>query len=100
MLNNRKLYCCTAILILTSHIFAINNLSIRQDVSHPVVIPGYIDEATLVVEPGNGYSNQSLYIKYSDHGKLGGNDVVTHSFELPDGSVVNDLWLWIGDSVM
>jgi hypothetical protein len=86
--------------IAVSSIKAVNNLSVRQDVSHPVVLPGYIDEAIVVVEPYGGYSLQSIYIKYSDHGKLGGNDVITHTFELPEGAVVNDLWLWIGDSVM
>ena len=25
---------------------------------------------------------------------------IEHSFELPPGSVITDLWLWIGDSVM
>jgi hypothetical protein len=91
---------CVILCIAVSSIKAVNNLSVRQDVSHPVVIPGYIDEAIVVVEPYGGYSLQSIYIKYSDHGKLGGNDVITHTFELPEGAVVNDLWLWIGDSVM
>ncbi|MBK7979580.1 MAG: T9SS type A sorting domain-containing protein [Ignavibacteriae bacterium] len=25
---------------------------------------------------------------------------IVHRFELPEGSVINDMWLWIGDSVM
>src|SRR6185369_7250468 len=49
------------------------------------------------------YSEQSLYIKYSDHGQyyswISTLEVV-HKFELPHGATVNDLWLWIGDSVM
>ena len=55
----------------------------------------------MVVEPYGAYTEQSLYIKYSDHGQfLGGKVLVTHKFDLPEGAVVNDLWLWIGDCVM
>lgn len=62
----------------------------------------YIDNATLVIEPHGGYAEQSLYLKYSDHGNfLGYNNVqITHRFELPPGSVINDMWLWIGDSIV
>jgi hypothetical protein len=100
MKRNSLLLVCMIVLAQATNSSAVNDLSVRQDVSHPVVVPGYIDEATIVVEPYGGYSLQSLYIKYTDHGILGGNDVITHAFELPDGAVVNDLWLWIGDSVM
>jgi hypothetical protein len=64
--------------------------------------PGYIDKATLVVEPCGGYVEQSLYLTYSDHNQFmqGSKLEIVHRFELPAGSVVNDLWLWIGDSVM
>jgi hypothetical protein len=79
---------------------AVNELSVQQAVTHPTVIPGYIDEATLVVEPYGGYSLQSLYIKYSDHGLCGDTDIIIHNFEMPAGAVATDLWLWIGDSVM
>lgn len=64
--------------------------------------PGYIDQAVLVVEPHGGYSEESLYLNYSDHGGFYGFNAaeIIHRFELPQGSVVNDMWLWIGDSVM
>lgn len=89
------------IIMIVSNIFAINDLSVREDVSHPRVGPGYIDEAVLVVEPYGAYTEQSLYIKYSDHAQFQGQKtLVTHSFNLPEGAVVNDLWLWIGDSIM
>ncbi len=63
---------------------------------------GYIDQATLVVEPHGGYVEQSLYLKYSDHNQYPGNQKIeiVHRFTLPQGSVVNDMWLWIGDQVM
>ena len=82
------------------NLLAINDLSVREDVSHPRVEPGYIDEAVLVIEPYGAYSEQSLYIKYSDHGQfLGQNVEILHKFELPEQAVVNDLWLWIDDII-
>ncbi|MBL0177483.1 MAG: T9SS type A sorting domain-containing protein [Ignavibacteria bacterium] len=64
--------------------------------------PGYIDQATLVVEPHGAYVEQSLYLSYSDHNQFAGSSIVeiVHRFRLPANAVVNDLWLWIGDSVM
>ena len=63
--------------------------------------PGYIDDATLVVEPHGAYVEQSLYLTYADHHQFPSSLVeIVHRFELPANAVVNDLWLWIGDSVM
>jgi hypothetical protein len=63
--------------------------------------PGYIDNATLVVEPHGAYVEQSLYLSYSDHNQFPASQVeIVHRFELPANAVINDLWLWIGDSVM
>lgn len=64
--------------------------------------PAYIDEATIVIEPRGGFVHESIYLEYSDHGQFPGNGnlEITHQFELPAGSAVNDLWLWVGDSVM
>ena len=88
------------VMVLYLNLHAINDLSVREDVSHPRVEPGYIDEAVLVIEPYGAYSEQSLYIKYSDHGQfLGQNVEILHKFELPEQAVVNDLWLWIDDII-
>jgi len=81
--------------------FPNNDLSIRQNVQHPQVGSGYMDDATLVVEPYGAFSEQSIYVKYSDHGIFSGQNVlIMHSFEMPLNAVANDLWLWMGDSVM
>ena len=90
------------IVVLSSHqSFSVNLLSV-QDPDRYGSRDAYIDEATLVVEPHGGYVEESLYLKYSDHGVYEGKDnlEIVHRFELPQGSVVNDMWLWIGDSVM
>lgn len=82
-------------------VFSINEVTVKVP-GNFYSSPGYIDKATLVVEPHGGYTEQSLYLQYSDHGKYYGNKNVEiiHRFELPQGAVVNDMWLWIGDSVM
>ena len=89
------------LLILPVSAFATNTLTVQNpDVWGTK--PGYIDKATLVIEPMGGYTEQSLYLTYSDHNQFaaGSKLEIVHRFELPAGSVINDLWLWIGDSVM
>ncbi|RJP73874.1 MAG: T9SS C-terminal target domain-containing protein [Ignavibacteriales bacterium] len=83
------------------NVFAINELDVKVPDVY-ISKPGYIDKAVLVVEPHGSYSEQSLYLEYSDRGQFNGyNQVeVIHRFELPEGAVINDMWLWIGDSVM
>ncbi|MGE5402318.1 MAG: VIT domain-containing protein, partial [Ignavibacteriales bacterium] len=88
-------------IILTKSTFAINEVIVKApDIN--LSKPGYIDKATLVIEPQGGYSEQSLYLEYSDHGQFspGQKVEVIHRFELPQGAVVYDLWVWTGDSVM
>lgn len=100
--TNFHLFFITLILILSvSSLYSINLLSVRDPAQYGSK-HGYIDKAVLVVEPHGGYVEQSLYLTYGDHNQFPGNDKieVIHQFELPQGSVVNDLWLWIGDSVM
>jgi hypothetical protein len=82
-------------------LFPVNILTV-QDPDQYGSKSGYIDKATLIIEPHGCYTEQSLYLEYSDHGQYPGNDKIeiVHRFELPQGSVINDLWLWIEDSVM
>lgn len=89
------------LLLLQTTIFATNELSINGS-GVGSSIPGYIDNSVIVIEPHGGYFEQSLYLQYSDHGEFNSSEQleVVHRFELPKESVVNDMWLWIGDSVM
>ena len=61
--------------------------------------PGYIDDATLIVEPHGAYVEQTLILSYGDHNQFGGSPEVEvdHRFRLPANAVVNDLWLWINN---
>lgn len=81
---------------------AVNDLKVQNPFTS-VVKPGYMNRATLVVEPHGGYVEQSLYVEYSDKNQFSSWESrieVVHKFELPKGSVVNDLWLWIGNNVV
>lgn len=97
----RGILLFTIIITAVTNVFSINDLSVRVP-NNPVQKKGYMDDITLVVEPHGAYSEQSMYINYTDRNQFPGsqNVEVVHRFELPDGAIVNDLWLWIGDSVM
>ncbi len=61
----------------------------------------YLKDVTLVVEPRGAYTEQSLYMWYTDNGMFGTNNVeIVHRFELPQGAIMKDFWLWMGNNVM
>lgn len=62
----------------------------------------YIDTCIIEIEPHGSYVEQSIILTYSDHGQYPSNQQleVVHYFELPQGTVINDLWLWMPDTVM
>lgn len=80
--------------------FAANELAVKDNSSRGSK-PGYIEKATLVVEPFGGYVVESLYLEYSDRHQFTSNLLeIVHRFELPKDAVVNDMWLWMGNNVM
>jgi hypothetical protein len=104
-MNNfyRSLFTATIIyfLLISQNIFATNDLVARVPGNYNQA-PAYIQNVTLVTEPHGGYVEQSMYLEYTDHGAFPGSQTVEiiHRFELPEGSVINDLWLWMGNNVM
>ncbi|MDZ7261365.1 MAG: VIT domain-containing protein, partial [candidate division KSB1 bacterium] len=64
--------------------------------------PAFIDTCILEIEPHGSYVEQTLILTYSDHGQYSSETQleVVHQFELPAGAVINDLWLWLPDTVM
>lgn len=101
--SNKYLFIIFFLLValFNTSVYATNILTV-QDPDIWGTKPGFIDKSTLVVEPRGGYVEESLYLTYSDHGQFTPNSKleIVHRFELPQGAVINDLWLWIGDSVM
>lgn len=88
------------ILILISTSYASNELSVKDPSLYGAKL-GYIEKATLVIEPFGSYVEQSLYLEYSDRHQFTSDFLeIVHRFELPKDAVVNDMWLWMGDSVM
>jgi len=64
---------------------------------------GTIEEATLAIRPHGLYMEYGLYLTFSARNTgFSSNDVleVELLFDLPEGTIVNDLWLWIGDDIM
>ena len=89
-----------AFMFFSSIAFATNDLTVKDNAVHGSK-PGYIEKATLVVEPFGSYVEQSLYLEYSERNQFSSNLLeIVHRFELPKDAVINDMWLWIGDSVM
>ncbi|MGD8778172.1 MAG: VIT domain-containing protein [Ignavibacteria bacterium] len=89
-----------AFLFTSSPIFSANELSVKDNDQYGSK-PGYIEKATLVIEPFGSYTEQSLYLEYSERNQFTSNLLeIVHRFELPNDAVINDMWLWIGDSVM
>lgn len=84
-----------------THLYATNQLIARVPGNYNQV-SAYIQNVVLVSEPHGAYCENSLYLEYADHNAFPGSKSVEiiHRFELPEGSVVNDLWLWIGNDIM
>lgn len=63
---------------------------------------GYIDNATLIIEPHGAYSLQTLILEYSDHSLFAGKKdlEIDHKFYLPYKSVINDFSIFSGDTVL
>ena len=96
-----KKFTLLFVLFIISQCLAINDLTVKVPGNY-YSKPGYIDKATLVVQPFGGTLEQSLYLEYSDHNQfsIGQQVEIIHRFELPQGSVIKDLWLWMGNNVM
>ncbi|KAF0142927.1 MAG: hypothetical protein FD122_193 [Stygiobacter sp.] len=63
---------------------------------------GSIDEAVFSIGPKGLYSQVSAYLTFSAMGSNFSTDnplEVVYNFELPEGSFVSDMWLWIGDKI-
>lgn len=66
--------------------------------------PGTVDEATLVLRPQGVYTAIDMYLTFSAKGNtsfgIGDTLEVVLNFNLPQGSIVNDSWLWIDDLII
>ena len=93
----------TIILLFNSSIFAQESLKVLDPQSWWSDDWGTIEEATLSIRPHGIYMEYGLYLTFSARDTyFNSNDVleVEFLFNLPPGTIVNDLWLWIGDDIM
>ncbi|MDP2039474.1 MAG: VIT domain-containing protein, partial [Ignavibacteria bacterium] len=78
------------------------NLTVLDPQQQWNTAPGSIEEATFSIGPKGIYSQVSAYLTFSAKGSnfYTNNPLeVVYNFELPEGSIVSDLWLWIGDKI-
>lgn len=89
------------LLLAPESLFAINDL-VAKVPGNSTQYAASIKNVVLVTEPHGAYIEQSMYLEYTDNGVFPGskNVEIIHRFELPEGSVINDLWLWMGNNVM
>ncbi len=96
----QKLILFFFVCFLSVSTYAVNEITVKDNNLHGSK-PGFIENATLVIEPHGGYVEQSLYLEYSERNQFTSNLLeIVHRFELSKDAVVKDMWLWIGDSVM
>jgi hypothetical protein len=65
--------------------------------------PGTIEEAVFTVEPKGLYMEVGMYLTFSAAGGgwwQGDSLEIVLDFDLPDGSIVHDSWLWIDNFIM
>ncbi|HTY10053.1 MAG TPA: VIT domain-containing protein [Bacteroidota bacterium] len=91
-------FLVVALLLHSPRMFAVNQLTVHDPDVYGSKL-GYIDQATLYVEPHGAYVEQTLILDYADHLQFaaGTKIEVVHAFEMPQGAVINDLWLWINN---
>lgn len=90
------------LLLAATQIFPQTSLMVLDPQQSWRTYPASIDEAILSVGPKGIYFQISAYLTFSAKGSnlTTANPLeVVYNFELPDGSFVTDMWLWIGDKI-
>lgn len=103
MKNRSSLLAALALLLLNIPLFASDWLTILDPKSWWRTGQGTIEKAVLSVRPVGVYMEYGLYLTFSASG-LGYSAAdtmeVEFQFDLPEGSIVYDSWLWIGDTII
>ncbi|MES2620266.1 MAG: VIT domain-containing protein [Bacteroidota bacterium] len=63
---------------------------------------GVIDTAIISIKPKGAYFECGLYLTYSARGHVNNYDTfeVQQFFDLPEGSIMHDSWLWVGNQIV
>ena len=65
--------------------------------------PATIEKATIAIKPVGVYSEVGLYLTISDRGSnfsQGEQLEIVLDFDLPEGSMIHDSWLWVGNDII
>lgn len=90
------------LLLLASQTYSQWNLTVLDPQQQWNTAPGNIEDAVFSIGPKGIYSQVSAYLTFSAKGStfFTNNPLeVVYNFELPEGCIVSDLWLWIGDKI-
>jgi len=91
-----------AVLFCATGVMAQNNLRVADPQQTWYSYQGTIEEATISVSPKGLFSQVSMYLTFSARGTNFSSSSqleIVLNYELPEGSFVTDLWLWIGDEI-
>ena len=98
-----RLFLLTCFFLLTSSA-AFAQLTVSDVRQSWVVRQGTIEEATLSVRPKGLYMECGLYLTFSARGVTfntnGDSLEVVLNFTLPEGSIIHDSWLWVGNDIV
>ena len=91
-------------LLISVDLFGYNYLTVSDPRSSWYAYQGTIEEASLSVRPKGIYLEYGLYLTFSSRGTYlnSSQDTleVVLNFDLPEGAIVTDSWLWIGNDIV
>ncbi|HEY3373036.1 MAG TPA: VIT domain-containing protein, partial [Prolixibacteraceae bacterium] len=100
----KKLILSCLLLISVINVFGYNDLKVGDPRSSWWTNQGTIENATMTVQPKGLFMEYGLYLTFSSRGSNWTNAhdsvEVTLNFDLPADAILNDSWLWIGDSIV
>lgn len=91
------------LLFIPGYVFASDNLRVLDPQASWRYAQGNIEDATISMRPRGLYMEYGVYLTISARGaNFSANDnlEVQFNFDLPEGAIVQDMWLWVGNNIM
>lgn len=98
-----KLALLVLLLAVTEALWAQAGLYVLNPQNNWYWQPARIEQATLSVQPAGTYFEMGFYLTFSSAGSGFSGDVQLETlmqFTLPEGSMILDSWLWVGDNIV
>lgn len=89
-------------LLATISTYAYTNLRVQDPQATWRNYQGNIDTAVLSIKPKGAYFEYGLYLTFSSKPQTNSSDTfeVQMYFDLPEGAIVTDSWLWVGNQIV